>query len=258
MSGAGDQSIIHSTMDSSAYNEIYRQKAQQYQDLVSHEDYQGNILPALQEIIDPNGRLVIDLGAGTGRLEQILAPLAKAVYGFDISPAMLAVAAQELKSGPHRNWGLAAADHRELPLPPETADLIVSGWSLCYLALDQEEPWREPLRDVFGRFARLLRRGGTIIILETMGTGFIEPHPPDFMLDYFAFLEELGFQSTWIRTDYEFESPEEAETLARFFFGDELGDQVAESGSNILPECTGIWWLKDADTVLGNQRENQP
>lgn len=230
-------------MDSSDYEEIYRQEAQQYQDLVAREDYKGNILPALQEICDLNGRTIVDTGAGTGRLMKLLAPLGQTVVGFDISPAMLAVAAQELRESSYTNWTLAAADHRHLPLPPNSADVIISGWSLCYLALDQDDVWREPLREVFGRLQRVLRPSGTIIILETQGTGFTSPNPPDFMLDYFSFLEELGFQSKWIRTDYEFESPEEAQDLARFFFGDELGDQVAESGSNMLPECTGVWWL---------------
>ena len=230
-------------MDSSDYEKIFRQEAQQYQGLVSREDYEGSILPALQEICDFNGRTIVDTGAGTGRLMKLLAPLAQTIVGFDISPAMLAVAAQELRENSYTNWALAAADHRHLPLPPHSADVIISGWSLCYLALDQDEPWREPLREVFGRLQRVLRPGGTIIILETQGTGFTSPNPPDFMLDYFSFLEESGFQSRWIRTDYQFESAQEAVELSRFFFGDELGDQVAESGSNLLPECTGIWWL---------------
>lgn len=229
-------------MDSSEYADIYRRDAQRYQQLIAREDYQGSILPALEAICELNGRVVVDLGAGTGRLTKLLAPRAAAVYGFDLSPAMLAVARQELSAGQQDNWALAAADHRHPPLRPYCADLIISGWSLCYLALDQEEPWKEPLRALFGRFARLLRPGGVLIILETLGTGFTSPNPPAFMLDYFAFLQDVGFMSTWIRTDYAFESAAEAEKLTRFFFGDELGDQVAQSGSTILPECTGLWW----------------
>ena len=229
-------------MDSVDYEEIYTNEAQRYQQLVAREDYQGNILRALEEICDLDGLVVVEPGAGTGRLTKLLAPRVSGVYGLDVSPAMLGEALDVLGRGGERNWALAVADHRNLPLPANSADLIVSGWSLCYLALDQPGPWREPLRAVFGRFEKILRPGGKIIILETMGTGYTTPHPPDFMLDYYAFLEEMGFSMTWTRTDYEFGSPQEAQALSRFFFGDELGDQVAESGSNILPECTGIWW----------------
>ena len=230
-------------MDSAEYNQIYHQQAGQYQALISREDYQGNILPALAEIGDLHGRTIIDSGAGTGRLTKLLAPYAAFIYGFDSSPAMLAIAQQELQNGAADNWALAAANHRALPLPSNSADLIISGWSLCYLALDQPQPWRAPLRDVIGRFQQILRPGGIIIILETQGTGHTTPCPPEDLLDYFAFLQELGFQSKWIRTDYEFTSSQEAESLTRFFFGDELGDQVRASGSPILPECSGIWWL---------------
>lgn len=230
-------------MDSDEYNEIYRQKAGQYERLVSREDYQGNILSALREICELDGRVVVDTGAGTGRLTGLLAPYASFIYGFDISPAMLRVARQELGRGSVENWLLAVADHAQLPLPANTADVIISGWSLCYLALDQPQPWREPLREVIGRFQQILRPGGVIILLETQGTGFTTPNPPPFMGDYFTFLEELGFQSRWIRTDYQFKSLLEAQDLTQFFFGDELAQQVAASGSLILPECTGIWWM---------------
>jgi hypothetical protein len=92
---------------------------------------------------------------------------------------------------------------------------------------------------------RVLRPGGTVIILETLGTGCESPHPPsDALAAYYALLEEEhGFSATWIRTDYRFASLSEAEDLTRFFFGDGLADRVAREGLVTLPECTGIWWL---------------
>jgi ubiquinone/menaquinone biosynthesis C-methylase UbiE len=243
-------------VETAAYRRIYYEEAARYERLVAREDYQGNILPAMQEICassgleGPNGRTIIDSGAGTGRLTKLLAPYASFIYGFDLSAAMLVVARQELsRSAPQRNWALAVAGHEQLPLPEKTADLIICGWSLCYLALDQPRSWRDHLRGVIGRFQQFLRPGGIIIILETQGTGSATPHPPDNLHDYFDFLQELGFQSRWIRTDYEFASVQEAEDLTRFFFGDELARQVVEAGSVILPECTGIWWLPGAERV---------
>jgi hypothetical protein len=47
-----------------------------------------------------------------------------------------------------------------------------------------------------------------------------------------------------VRTDYQFESLEEAVELSTFFFGEELGQKVREKSWVILPECTGIWWRK--------------
>ncbi len=237
-------------MDNEEYLDIYQEQAAQYERLVAREDYQSNIVPALTAICDPHGRTIIDLGTGTGRLAKLLLPQAAAVFGFDNSLAMLEVGRRELGQSAGGKWGLAAAEHHNLPLAAACCDLILSGWSLCYTALDQGEGWQEGLRAILRRLRRALRPGGALIILETMGTGFSEPNPPPFMGDYFSFLTEVGMQSSWIRTDYQFASAKEAVELTRFFFGDELADQVAGDGSAIVPECTGIWWTTNPESLL--------
>lgn len=236
-------------MDNSEYIDIYREQADRYQQLVTREDYQGNILPALREICDLHGRIVVELGAGTGRLTKLLAPLVDTIVGLDNSRAMLQVARQELPSDAPDNWMLAAADHRHLPLDLASCDLVISGWSLCYLALDQGQGWEDGLRRVFRRLRQMLRPGGTFIILETMGTGYSDPNPPPILHDYFSFLRQVGMESKWIRTDYSFESVDEAVDLVTFFFGKELGEQVGAAGSPLLPECTGIWWTNDVNAL---------
>ena len=80
------------------------------------------------------------------------------------------------------------------------------------------------------------------VLLETLGTGFEQPTPSEMLRDYYRALKEAGFENTWIRTDYRFDTLQEAEELARFFFGDELAEQVIQKKWVILPECTGIWW----------------
>jgi ubiquinone/menaquinone biosynthesis C-methylase UbiE len=89
---------------------------------------------------------------------------------------------------------------------------------------------------------RVLRPGGTLIILETLGTGCETPHPPGILKDYLAYLDAEGFRSTWFRTDYRFDTLAEAEMLVRFFFGDELAERTVKEKWVILPECTGLWW----------------
>ncbi len=222
--------------------EIYNQHADQYERLASREDYQGNIFPALSRIRPLQGLDVVDLGTGTGRLACMLAPVARSVQAFDASQHMLDVATAKLLQSGLTNWRVDVADHRELPLEDEVADLVTSGWSLCYAAIWCEGGWQEELGEALAEMKRVLRPGGTIIILETLGTGHETPHRYDELKEYLAYLEEHGFSSTWIRTDYRFESLSEAKELSHFFFGEELAQQVVDNNWVILPECTGIWW----------------
>ncbi|HTO20998.1 MAG TPA: class I SAM-dependent methyltransferase, partial [Spirochaetia bacterium] len=73
--------------------EIYRSQPGKYDDLVSREDWQGNLLPAVEAICPLRGLEVVELGAGTGRLTRLLAGKARFVAAFDASAAMLDVAA---------------------------------------------------------------------------------------------------------------------------------------------------------------------
>ncbi len=57
------------------------------------------------------------------------------------------------------------------------------------------------------------------------------------------FLEdEYNFRSTWVRTDYQFDSVDEAVRQLDWFFGAELTDRVKDERWLVVPECTGIWW----------------
>ncbi len=228
--------------------EIYNKHADQYELLVLREDYQGNILQALNRIRPLDGLDVVELGAGTGRLTCMLAPVVESIQAFDASQHMLDVAAAKLEKSGLRNYRIQVADHRALPAAGQCADLVISGWSVCYTVVDYEETWRDELGKALAEMKRVLRPGGTIIILETLGTGHKTPHPPDNMAAYYAFLEnEQGFSHTWIRTDFQFESLAEAETLLGFFFGESFIETITEKLVSqdpvILPECTGIWYL---------------
>ena len=55
-------------------------------------------------------------------------------------------------------------------------------------------------------------------------------------------LEKLDMKPKVLVTREVFD--ETLEYLARFFFGDELGDKVRQNNWVILPECTGIWWRR--------------
>jgi len=223
---------------------IYQTDGDRYEALIAREDHQKNIVKVLDEIVNVSGLDVLDLGAGTGRLAVLIAPRAGSMRAFDISEEMLRVCRTRFEASGLSNWQVDVADHRSLPVEDHSADLVVSGWSVSYLAVWNPGLWRDELEKWLVEMKRVLRPNSLIVLFESLGTGNELPIRLDHLKEFYPWLDEVGFQNKWIRTDYMFESVEEAEELSRFFFGDELGDKVKANNWVILPECTGVWWLK--------------
>jgi ubiquinone/menaquinone biosynthesis C-methylase UbiE len=221
------------------YN-IYKQEAETYHELISK---QLSLETPIRNIVPKLHCDIIDLGAGSGRLTTLLAPYAKSIIALDQSEHMLGLTARRLEALQLSNWQTRVANHLELPLPNQSADLIVAGWTLCYLTNTDVPNWKRNLMLIMEEMKRILRPGGTIIIFETLGTGTDKPTGPSFLSPYYeALREQYHFSHQWIRTDYSFDNVQQAETLTRFFFGDELANQVVEQELSHLHEYAGIWW----------------
>lgn len=226
------------------FDQIYGTRARDYHELVSREDMQGNLPRALWEVADFRAKTVIELGAGTGRVTRILAPLAGQVLAFDRSRHMLERAGAFLSEEIKRNVRLAEADSRAVPLPDASAEILLEGWSFGHSVSREGGDWKKAAQEILDECTRLVKPGGTIILIETLGTGHRAPHPPGPHLPlFFAWLqEERGFAMKWIRTDYLFESLAKTRELVEFFFGQMVEHEVLASGEVVVPECTGIWW----------------
>jgi ubiquinone/menaquinone biosynthesis C-methylase UbiE len=224
---------------------IYREHPDDYERMIQYEDYQGNLLRTIESIHSLAGSVAVEFGAGTGRVTRLLAPHVRAIHAFDFTLAMLKVARKQLTAQLTRNWTLALGDHRAMPAAPRSADLAIEGWAFLQMAVWHWDRWQEVSGQALGEMRRVLRPGGTMILIETLGSGFEEPTIPDAFAMYYDWLEKAhGFERTWVRTDYDFGTPEEAAHWMRFFFGDELAEQQLASRSAIVPECTGIWWRR--------------
>lgn len=224
------------------HKEIYTGFADRYQALVGREDYQGNLLPAILAIDNLKGKNVIELGAGTGRVSCLIAPIVGRLVAADISHHMLSLGKQRLEKLQHSNWHLNLESHRWLPFGNATADVIIAGWSFCYAALDAGDDWQSSLEGALAETARVLRPGGQLILIESLGTGFEAPNRPGVLVDYLAYLDTHGFESAWVRTDYCFIDKAEAIDLTSFFFGEDPLPMWDTDSGVIVPECTGLWW----------------
>lgn len=224
------------------YERIYREQAREYDAMVAAEDADGNLLPALRRRAKIDGGDVLEVGVGTGRLTRLIAPLASRYVGFEREAAMVELAEPAIAG--HRDGRLAVGDARALPTVERASfDVAIAGWVFGHFRSWYADDWRREIAVGLDAMKAALRPGGALVILETLGTGATEPAPPKPELaEYYAWLESAHrMQRDAIRTDYLFESAEDAAAKMAFFFGEPFAERVCALGSARVPECTGIW-----------------
>lgn len=230
--------MASSAMDA---REIYTAHAERYDELVRAEDVDGRLLPTISSITPLRGRRVIEVGAGTGRVTRLLLQAGAHVMATEPAQAMLDVARERL--GVHEHLTFVRADASALPAPDGWADLGIAGWVFGHLRHWLPDDWRTRIGAALDEMARVVKPGGTLVIIETLGTGRTTPAAPNADLaEYYAWLEgERGFVRREIRTDYRFASVEEAARVLGFFFGEEKARLVRAQEWSTVPECTGVW-----------------
>ncbi len=224
--------------------DFYRQHAAIYERLVARQDRHGRLFAALNEISPLDGLAAVEFGAGAGNLTRLLAVLVKQVYAFDLEPAMLKLAQRALRTSGMTNWTLAIGDNARMPVAADSADVVIEGWSFAHVLDRNSGCWRSQSAAMLSEMKRILKPGGTAILIEDLGVARLRPSAPsdEAAALYSFWREEWDFSQRWIRTDYHFASPEEAVELSRFFFGDAVAGKWLAEDAVILPECTGIWW----------------
>ena len=118
----------------------------------------------LRVLPDPLGR-VLDIGTGTGRLLELLAPRAQLTVGVDASRAMLALARSRLARAGIGQASVRLADMYRLPFADGSFDLAVLQMVLHYA----EDP-----AGVLAEAARVLVPGGRLVVVELAPHGRAE------------------------------------------------------------------------------------
>ena len=107
------------------------------------------------------GEVVVDLGAGTGLLALPAASRAREVIAVDYSSPMLDRLSHHARELGRANIRPVLADLRELPLPDDCADVVVSCYAFHHLADADKELALAEAR-------RVLRPGGRLVVCDMM------------------------------------------------------------------------------------------
>jgi len=228
------------------YKQVYMAHGDEYEELVEYEDLDGNLLKAMRAVAHFDDALVIDVGAGTGRVGRQMLDVAARVVAVDLHESMLRVAQRLQRERNASNWHFAMSDAMHLPFSSGWADVAIAGWMLGHFASWFSDHWQEAISCALDEMMRVMCPTGQMIIIETMGTGFESAAPPAAHLAaYYEWLENVrGFSRQIIRTDYTFPSVAVAAKSLGFFFGDELRQRVIDEQASQLIEWTGVWNLE--------------
>ncbi len=138
---------------------------------------------ALVDIIaaaDP--RDLLDIGTGTGRMLEVLAPRVERALGIDQSREMLAVARVNLERAGLENGAVRLGDMYQLALPDASFDAVVIHQVLHYA----DRP-----AAAIAEAARVLRRGGLLVLVD------FAPHRLEYLRQEHAH-QRLGFANSEI------------------------------------------------------------
>jgi ubiquinone/menaquinone biosynthesis C-methylase UbiE len=183
------------------------------------------------------GRVVLDLGCGTGFHLPLLAETAALVYGVEPHPGLLRVAARRTRALP--NVSLLAGTAQEVPLPDASVDVVHARWAYFF------GPGSEP---GLAELDRVVRRGGTAFVIDndatrsTFGAWFRRGYPQVDPNAVERFWTGRGWTRTSLDLDWRFESRADLEAVVRIEFAPEVADAVlAEHEGTTVDYAVNLW-----------------
>jgi ArsR family transcriptional regulator len=143
---------------SAAAAKYFRENAARWDSIRSLYVDEAQVEHALLELL-PKERLrdFVDVGTGTGRILELVAPRTERAVGIDLSREMLAIARAHIEKAHLRNVSVRQGDMYQLPWPAGSFDAATVHQVLHFA----DDPG-----GAIAEVARILRPGGTLVIVD--------------------------------------------------------------------------------------------
>lgn len=106
-----------------------------------------------------NGKIILEIGAGSGKFTPFLSERCSKLYVVERSMSLMQI--NRDKNANVSNVEFILSDMRDLVMKPNSVDMIFAGWSLTSM--------RDSSGIVFSKLREILRKDGVILSIENAG-----------------------------------------------------------------------------------------
>ena len=146
------------------HSKSYRKEVNYYEEFSKSEDYPKKIEKFLLQKI--KGKIVLDLGCGSGKFLKSLAPSSKKYYGLDVSKPQLKIAKEKAKRMSNVKFFNSSAEN--IPLPDKSIDVVIATWVIS--AVNGFKRRGKILKEI----SRVLKENGRAYLVENDSKGEFE------------------------------------------------------------------------------------
>jgi SAM-dependent methyltransferase len=204
-------------------------------------DPDGRLWAAMTERSDWAGRVVLDVGCGTGFHLPRFAETARHVIGVEPHPDLVALARRRTRG--LENVEVLGGTAQSLPPPGGSVDVVHARWAYFF------GPGCEP---GLAELERVLRRGGTALVIDndgarsTFGAWFRRgfPHlPPPAEIE--RFWATRGWTRTCVDMGWRFASRSDLEAVVRIEFKPGVADEILRHHEGLEVDYAVNLWSRD-------------
>ncbi|MEW5870765.1 MAG: class I SAM-dependent methyltransferase [Chloroflexota bacterium] len=218
---------------------LYREYPEVYAAFVN-VPYQPTVFEQLPEIIELRGKLIADIGAGTGSSSLALARTARQVIGIEYEAAMLHQARQQASGEAASRLIYLSGDALAIPLADDSVDMV-TGFTLALFPPERYREFiREGLRVARGKVVYVgippgWYGGDLDHVIENPYKGI------DAEMDR-IFLEEFQFAYQDIFSDQEYGTIEKIVSTYGFIFGKKVIEHLKRENKTTIRWKYRVYW----------------